>query len=104
MTFGTTSGLSDKETTQICDVFRKFSDVEQAVIFGSRAMGNFKIGSDIDLVLKGNLHPKTLTLIKTALEEESYLPYFFDIIVYDQIENPALKHHVDIYGRIFYQA
>lgn len=33
----------------------KFNEIEEAVVFGSRAMGNYKKGSDIDIVIIGEL-------------------------------------------------
>jgi type I restriction enzyme S subunit len=41
-------GLSDRTLTAIDSVFQKYSGVKQAVIYGSRAKGKFKLGSDID--------------------------------------------------------
>lgn len=98
-----TFGLADKDRAKICDVFKKFPDIEQALIFGSRALGSFKAGSDIDLALKGTLRPQTLSRVKSELEEESTLPYFFDIVAYNDVENPAFKSHIDGCGRVFYQ-
>jgi len=46
-------GLSDKTIKQIEAVLSNFSEVEKAVLYGSRAKGNFKQGSDIDLTLYG---------------------------------------------------
>lgn len=97
-----TFGLTDKDVASIRDVFRKFPDIDRVVIFGSRALGNSKTGSDVDLALKGALRPKTLCLVKSELEEETRLPYFFDIVAYDDVENPAFKNHIDVHGRVFY--
>ena len=47
-------GLSDQTIKKIIDVFGKFPNVSEVIIYGSRAKGNFKNGSDIDLSFKGN--------------------------------------------------
>ena len=44
-------GLSQQTVAQITRVLTEFPDVERAVLFGSRAKGTHKRGSDIDLAL-----------------------------------------------------
>ncbi|MBF0105526.1 MAG: nucleotidyltransferase domain-containing protein [Deltaproteobacteria bacterium] len=95
-------GLSPDDQKLIESVLREYKDVHEAVVFGSRAMGNQKIGSDIDIALKGNISGTTLRLIIDRLENEIPLPYKFDIIIYNQINSQPLKEHIDIHGRTFY--
>jgi predicted nucleotidyltransferase len=68
----------------------------------SRAKGNFKPGSDIDMVLKGtkiDLH----LLNKISLElDDLLLPYIFDVSIYHQISNPDLIAHISLFGKTFY--
>ena len=77
--------------------------LEEAVIYGSRAKGNYRPGSDIDLVLKG----EDLTLSDVAkLEDEIddlLLPYKFDMAIFHQINNPDLLNHIARVGQIFYK-
>lgn len=78
----------------------RFPDIEKVVVFGSRAMGNFKTGSDVDLALYGHLEPTTLTDLSRLLNEEGTLPYKFDLVEYATISEPALKAHIDSVGQV----
>ena len=98
-----TPGLSKKELDEITQVFRTFPDIQEAVLFGSRATGTFKPGSDVDIALKGQVTLQTLARIKALLEEESSLPYLFDIVGYRAIETLALKEHIDKHGKLIYR-
>lgn len=93
-------GLSENNIALITRVLQKYPVIESVVIFGSRAIGNFATGSDIDIALKGNINLDMLAKIKAELEELS-LPYFFDLVVYNSISNPDLKEHIDHYGISF---
>jgi predicted nucleotidyltransferase len=78
--------------------------VRKAVIFGSRAKGNYRPGSDIDLALFGDgLDLNALGRI-TALLDESPIPYQVDVCLYDGIDNPALREHIERVGKVFYEA
>jgi predicted nucleotidyltransferase len=81
------NGLSDKQLKQIIDVLRQYKDIDKAVLFGSRAMGNYKKGSDVDIAIMGKNADFTLAAkIKSHLEDDTYLPYFFDVISYNTIK------------------
>ncbi len=95
-------GLSEKELSQIAAILKKFPQVHEALLFGSRAMGNFKKASDVDIALKGDLALSLVAKIKGELEESSALPYFFDVVDYESIETPAFKQHIDQFGRNIY--
>lgn len=88
-------GLTAEEVKQITDVLIRFTQVEKAAIFGSRALGTYKPGSGIDLVLFGQGLDEVVTTISYTLNEETLLPYFFDVLDYNAISNPDLKDHVD---------
>jgi predicted nucleotidyltransferase len=96
-------GLKKKTIEAINNVLDRFPEVEEAVLYGSRAKGNYKTGSDIDLTLKG----EGLTVErKWAIESEIddlLLPYMFDISIYTQIDNDELIGHIDRVGQIFYR-
>lgn len=88
---------------QIQAVFSGFPAIEQAVLYGSRAKGNYRPGSDIDLTLKthgdGTLH--LLTGIMNALDDLD-LPYLFDISLLAHINNDNLIKHIERVGIEFY--
>ncbi len=96
-------GLKSETIAQIISIFKKFTAIESVVLYGSRAKGNYKNGSDIDLTLKG----KNLTLAmlnKVAVElDDLLLPYSFDLSLFDEINNPELLAHIHRAGVIFYQ-
>ena len=91
-------GISEANMKKIIDSFTDFNDVERVILFGSRAKGNFNDGSDIDLSIDG----KELTLQKVHKLENNLdnldLPYMFDILVYNKINNDQLKEHIDRVG------
>jgi predicted nucleotidyltransferase len=95
-------GLTDEEIKQIIAVLKSTPEVECGIIYGSRALGTYKRGSDIDLALKGKINLDVVAKVKWILEEETMLPYFFDITDYASITNQKLKQQIDVYGVAFY--
>ena len=95
-------GLTSKELEILKDVFKKFDDIKEVILFGSRALGTHKIASDIDLAIKGNVDINTLSKLKYNLEEDTNLPYFFDVVIYDNLENMELKRHIDGVGKVIF--
>jgi len=96
-------GLKQKHIELITAVMQKFTAIEKALIFGSRAMGNYKKGSDVDIAIMGRDIDYNLTLkISFLLNEETPMPYFFDVIHYGSITNSHLIEHIDRVGKVFY--
>lgn len=92
-------GLLDADIHVIVSILSKQSKVDAAYIFGSRAKGNFKNGSDIDLALKGrDLDFNNLSQISYELNEETKMPYKFDLLNYHTIQEPALQDQIDRVG------
>lgn len=78
-------------------------EIEKAAIFGSRALGNYKTGSDVDLAVYGDsLSRSSLRMLQDQLNEKLPLPYMFDIVRYEEIESPKLKEHIDQYGKVIH--
>ncbi len=97
-----TYGLKKTVVKKIQQVLSGYPDVQQAILYGSRAMGNYKSGSDIDLTLKGAaLTFRQLNNIESELDD-LLLPYEIDLSIHHQIENPDLLEHVKRVGVIFY--
>jgi uncharacterized protein len=87
-------GLSQRVVDRITGVLSRFSDVEQAVLFGSRAKGTHKPGSDIDIALVGaGLDWRVVGKIYDALDD-LLLPYRFSLIVYDKSTDPEVAAHI----------
>ncbi|WP_374476847.1 nucleotidyltransferase domain-containing protein [Zoogloea sp.] len=96
-------GLPDGTCSTVRQILASYPQIEKAVLYGSRAKGNYKAGSDIDLTLFGTALNHTLLMsISTALEE-SDIPYTVDLSLFDQIETPALREHIERVGQVFYE-
>ncbi|PCI28547.1 MAG: hypothetical protein COB67_06095 [SAR324 cluster bacterium] len=95
-------GLKEETLLKIKNIFSKFEKVEEVLLYGSRAKGNYKPGSDIDLTLKGaTLTLKDLNKISLELDD-LLLPYTFDISIFHHIDNPDLITHIKRVGKTFY--
>ena len=96
-------GLSAATLEQIRTTLARLPQVEKGVLYGSRAEGNFKPGSDIDLTLRGDgLTMSLLGDIDAALDD-LLLPYEIDLSIYEQLDHAELVAHIDRVGRVIYQ-
>ena len=95
-------GLTTYQIELILDLVNQYPQINQVMIFGSRAMGIEKKGSDIDLAIVGDLNLRLLSNIKYRLEEDLSIPFFFDVIDYNSINNSELKDHIDQFGKIIF--
>lgn len=93
-------GLSEKTIEIIKKLLSNYQQIKEVKIFGSRAKGNYKPSSDIDLALFGNIDDKLLRHIASELDELP-TPYQFDILNYNDIDNENLKNNIDKFGKIF---
>ena len=95
-------GLSSDTVAAIHRVLRLHPAVEKAVLYGSRAMGNYKPGSDIDLTLFGDaLNTQELMNLDDELDD-LLLPYRIDLSIRRQINNESLLNHIERMGILFY--
>jgi predicted nucleotidyltransferase len=91
-------GLEDITLQKIKSVFSNFPQIEQAILYGSRAKGNFRPGSDIDITLKGDgLTLAVMNEIGLRLDD-LLLPYFIDLSVYSHIKEADLLEHIERVG------
>ena len=99
----TTTGLDNSDIKKIQSVFNLHPEIEKAILFGSRAKGNHKPASDIDLTLVGN--DLTLTIQQTIENEldDLLLPYKFDVSIYHTISSNELLNHIERVGQLFFQ-
>ncbi|MBC8155061.1 MAG: nucleotidyltransferase domain-containing protein [Bacteroidetes bacterium] len=96
-------GLTPELLMAIQSVLADNTTVDEAVLFGSRAKGNFRPGSDIDIALKGQgLKLNDLLELGLALDDLE-TPYRFDLVIYHRITEPVLHDHIDRMGRVLYQ-
>jgi predicted nucleotidyltransferase len=95
-------GLPAKTVEQIGGVLARHPQVEKAVLYGSRAKGNYKNGSDIDLTLQGNgLDYHELLKIMGELDD-LLLPYTIDLSLFNMIDHAGLREHIQRVGQELY--
>lgn len=81
---------------------KKYPAIEKAILYGSRATGNYRPGSDIDLTLVGEkLNLTTLQKIENELDD-LLLPYKIDLSLHKQIRNKELLEHIERVGKVFF--
>lgn len=98
-------GLKASDMAAICSILKKYPAVTEVYIFGSRAKGNYKTGSDVDIALKGNgITLQTVSNVSFELNEETNMPYKFDVLNYHTIAEPALIEHIQRIGILFYKS
>ena len=96
-------GLPERTVAQICAALAQYPAVERAVLYGSRAKGNYKPGSDIDLTLFGvGLTSRLCATIAEALDD-LLLPYTIDLSVFAELKHPELEAHIQRVGVVFYK-
>jgi type I restriction enzyme, R subunit len=98
-------GLKTEIIEKIQAVLARFESIDDAILYGSRAKGNCKPGSDIDLTLKVREDaPRSLLADVTGAIDDLNLIYSCDISLHHQIDNENLLEHIDRVGVEFYNA
>lgn len=96
-------GLTDKSYNTLLKILASIPEIDEVLIYGSRARGDFWRASDIDLSIKGkNFTRHSLARLNDKLYE-SHIPLFFDTHVYANIKNPMFKTNVDREGIVLYR-
>ena len=97
-------GLSDTALETLYDFFEKYSGIEKVILYGSRATGNYREGSDIDITLitDDKFSFRDLTYLESELDESS-LPYLFDISILSKLKNANLVDHINRTGKVLYE-
>ena len=97
-------GLTEEQCREIIEFISGYPEVEEATLLGSRATGTFKNESDVDIALKGDeVNASLAAKMKFNIEEDSYLPFFFDFVAYATITNESLKKHIDTKGTVLFR-
>ena len=95
-------GLSDNDINDIKEIFTHFPQVEQTIIFGSRVLGTYREGSDIDIAVIGkDVKFDDILALSIRLEELELLNRF-DIQNYNSIKDEAVIDHIKRVGKVFY--
>ena len=96
-------GLPDRTLDTLNSIFRKYPGIQQVILYGSRAKGYYRDGSDIDLSLKTGETFSFSHLLRIAGDfDDSDMPYLVDVSIYGDISNPDLKSHIDRVGKVLY--
>ena len=97
-------GLQKSEIDKIKLLFSTYPDIHKVILYGSRAKGNYRNDSDIDLTLLGtNISLSRLFELESALDD-LLLPYKIDLSIYEKINNPELVDHISRVGKVLYQS
>lgn len=96
-------GLEEPVIARIQTVLARFPEIQRAVIYGSRAKGDHKPGSDIDLTLFGDRLNSALLSSISAYLDDLMLPYTFDLSIFDELEHTDLREHIERVGQTFYE-
>lgn len=87
-------GLTDSELQELRNLFNQCKEIDRVILYGSRAKGNYKPFSDIDITLVGNeLTRSHLNNLSSKLHDSS-LPYNFDISILHELKHPELLEHI----------
>ena len=96
-------GISKKSFDKLMKLFAQTANIERVIIYGSRAMGTYKPGSDIDLTLVGSdLDIDQLLRIQSAIEDLS-IPYMVDLSLFSMLTNENLMDHISRVGQEFFR-
>ena len=96
-------GLTDKSHKELLEILSSIPEIEEVLIYGSRARGDFWRASDVDLSIKGEKVVRhTLALLNDKLYE-SHIPQIFDTHIYSAIKNQNFKNNVDRDGKVIYR-
>ena len=98
-----TFGLPLAAVEKIRGVLASHPEAERAVLYGSRAKGNYKTGSDIDLTMYGDDLNHTVLLKILDELDELLLPWMIDLSIFSQIDNVSLREHIERVGVAFYE-
>lgn len=97
-------GLPEPTIEQICGVLARYPQITRAILYGSRAKGNYKNGSDIDLTLYGGAELTLQVLYKIMDElDDLLLPYTIDLSIMSNITDPDVLEHIRRVGVTFYE-
>ena len=93
-------GLSEADQLTIIKVIQSFEEIEEVILYGSRAKGNYKKGSDVDLAIQGKeVTDNICSRLHWFLNEETTLPYFFDVTCLNGLNHEGLLEHIKRVGK-----
>ncbi|MEO7175335.1 MAG: nucleotidyltransferase domain-containing protein [Saprospiraceae bacterium] len=97
-------GLNTVQIATLREIFERYADVRQVVIYGSRAKGNYTNRSDIDFAITESKVDRHLIARILIDIDQSDFPFQVDLQDYSHIKNSSLREHIERVGKLFYQA
>jgi predicted nucleotidyltransferase len=96
-------GIPESDLNALLSELKKNTEINEIILFGSRAKGIFRNGSDIDIALKGrNLKLNDILEAMSGIDK-LLLPYKLDLVIYTRIKEPALIEHINRVGVILFK-
>jgi len=96
-------GIPESDLNALLSEIKKNIEIDEIILFGSRAKGIFRNGSDIDIALKGrNLKLNDILEAMSGIDK-LLLPYKLDLVIYTRIKEPALIEHINRVGVILFK-
>lgn len=104
MQSSTPYGLKPEVVLRIQQVFAQFPAISRVVLYGSRAKGNYRPGSDIDITIHTDTDSPSNVLfdVMGALDDLDLI-YRFDVSLFAHLDNPDFIAHIERVGVNFYQ-
>jgi predicted nucleotidyltransferase len=97
-------GLSQYALETLKKIFQKYLGIRKVILYGSRAKGNYKNGSDIDITLETDDTFTHNDLLKIRWDfDDSDMPYTVDVSIYKDLKNENLKDHIKRVGKVLYE-
>lgn len=94
-------GLPSHIVTALRAIFQQYPEINKVLLYGSRAKGNYRPGSDIDLTLDAPTLTLTQMLSIESQIDDLMLPYKVDLSLLHQITNTDLLDHIHRVGVLF---
>jgi len=96
-------GIPKKHLTAIQKVLRRFPNVKRGVLFGERAVEDYDKYSDVEIAVEGKVDWEEASFIKYYFEEETSLPYTFDIVEPERVKSERLASELKKEGVVIYE-
>ena len=96
-------GITAEELQRLKHVFDAQPQLSEVVLYGSRAKGTYRKGSDIDLTLKGTDLATGWLMDLSSEIDDLLLPYEVDLSILQHIENQDLLEHITRVGKVVFQ-
>lgn len=96
-------GISSESTSKLITLFKQTPNIAEVKLYGSRALGSYKEGSDIDITIMNNGFSYNDLLQLTNKIDDLLIPYNVDISIFNELDNQELIEHINKHGINFYK-